>query len=157
MIVTSSDFHHNGMMPKRHTGFGEDQSPELIVKEIPDQTVCLAVIMEDLDVPLVGILPHWLIWNITVDSVIPGGISGGKIIDTPIHAVQGKAWGKHIYRGPKQPPFVRKAHRYRFSVYALDVMLDISPDSSRDQLMRAMSDHILDKAELIGIYDPKAN
>ena len=46
MIVISSDFENNGMIPKQHTGFGEDISPEFILKDIPQGTACIAIIPE---------------------------------------------------------------------------------------------------------------
>lgn len=154
MTVTSSDFENNQMIPKRHTGFGDDLSPELVLKDMPEETVSVAIIMDDLDVPFVREFPHWIIWNIPPVSVIPQGIPKGKAINTPFSAFQGKAWGKHVYRGPKQPPFIRKAHRYRFSVFALDAMLGISPDAGKARLLKAMSGHVLAKTEISGIYEP---
>ena len=154
MIVRSTEFQNNGMMPKKYTGFGDDLSPAFQLDKIPENTISIAIIMDDLDVPLTREFTHWIIWNISPDSNIPEGIPGGREINYPISAVQGSAWGKHIYRGPKQPPFIRKAHRYRFSVYALDAMLDISADSNKTQLVQAMAGHIIKEANLIGIYDP---
>lgn len=154
MIVTSLGFGNNEMIPKQHTGFGEDISPELILKDIPEGTVSIAIVMDDLDVPFAREFPHWIIWNIPPIAVIPQGIPKGDTINDPIRAVQGKAWGRHVYRGPKQPPFIHKAHRYRFSVFAIDRMLDLSPGANKGQLLQAMSGHVIEKAELVGIYDP---
>ena len=47
-----------------------------------------------------------------------------------------------------------KVHRYRFSVFALDRMIDISPNANKGQLVLAMSGHVIEKTELVGIYDP---
>lgn len=86
--------------------------------------------------------------------MIPQGIPRGKVIHEPISAFQGKAWGKHGYRGSKQPPFIHNAHQYRFSVFALDRMLDLSPNANKAQLIQAMSGHVIEKTELVGIYNP---
>lgn len=154
MIVTSKAFKDNETMPKQHTGFGDDISPEFILEGIPEGAFSIAIIMDDLDVPFIREFTHWIIWNIPPAEVIPQGIPKGKVINSPVSAVQGKAWGKHVYRGPKQPPFIRKAHRYRFTVFALDEMLDISADSDKEKLIQAMTGHVIDEAELVGIYDP---
>lgn len=146
---------NNGIIPIQHTGFGIDISPELIVDAIPEGTISIAVVFDDLDVPLMKEFTHWIIWNIPVCSVIPKGIPKGKTINSPIYAVQGKAWGKHGYRGPKQPPFIHKAHRYRFTVYALNTMLELSADSNKKQLSKAMAGHIIESAELICSYKPE--
>lgn len=67
-------------------------------------------------------------------------------------ANQGLAYGKHRYQGPKQPPFIRKAHRYRFRVYGLDRALELPTTSRKTELMQAMSGHILQAGEAIGWY-----
>lgn len=83
MIIKCKSFENNGMIPKKHTGFGEDKSPELMLNDIPKT------------------------------EIIPEGLPRGEKIGCPIGAIQGNAWGKHIYRGPKQPFFIRKEHRER--------------------------------------------
>lgn len=51
MIIISKAFIDGGMIPLKYTGFGEDISPELIITDAPEDTVSLAVILDDLDVP----------------------------------------------------------------------------------------------------------
>ena len=154
MIIKSRAFENNGMIPKKHTGFGEDKSPEFMLSDIPDGTVSLAIIMDDLDVPLRDTFTHWLIWNIPKTDTIQEGLPGGKEIECPFDAIQGTAWGKHIYRGPKQPFFIRKEHRYVFHVYALDCMLNLSGMSGKKELVDAMNGHVLSEANIIGRYKP---
>lgn len=154
MIVRSKSFENNGMIPKKHTGFAEDISPELLINDIPDKAISFAIIMDDLDVPFTKAFTHWIAWNIPKTETVPESLPGGEIIDKPISAVQGIAWGKHIYRGPKQPFFIKKEHRYVFKVYALDCMLDIAISSNKHDLLNAMNGHIVEEAELIGKYKP---
>lgn len=154
MIIKSKSFDNNGMIPKKHTGFGEDISPEIIINDIPENTISLAVVMDDLDVPFRSPFTHWIIWNIPKTEVINEGLPGGEKIEKPFSAVQGSAWGKHIYRGPKQPFFIKKEHRYVFYVYALDCMLDLSCKSGKKELNDAMNGHVLSEAKLIGRYKP---
>ena len=154
MIVTIPDF-NNEMIPKQHTGFGADISPGFAIRDIPEGAESIAIILDDLDVPFTKEFTHWIIWNIPVCTAIPKEIPKGKAIDSPISAVQGKAWGKHCYRGPKQPPFIRKTHRYRFTVYALDTMLELSAESNKRQLTQMMAGHIIECAELICTYKPE--
>ena len=152
MSVSSPSFADNALIPKKHTGFGEDLSPEFVIHNAPADTISFAVILDDLDVPFTKSFNHWLIWNIPKTDAIPEGLPHGALIEKPVSAVQGKAWGKHGYRGPKQPPFIRNEHRYVFSVYALDIMLNISPDSDKKKLLSAMDGHILASACLTGKY-----
>lgn len=91
MIIKSRSFENNGMIPKKHTGFGEDKSPEFILNDIPDGAVSLAIIMDDLDVPLKGTFTHWLIWNISKTDIIQEGLPGGKEIEYPFSAIQGSS------------------------------------------------------------------
>ncbi len=156
MIVRSTAFENNGIIPQKHTGFGEDVSPELIITDAPENAVSLAIILDDLDVPFQKNFTHWIIWNIPVTDVIPEGLPCGAVIREPIPACQGTAWGKHQYRGPKQPFFIRKEHRYVFTVYALDCQLDISEHSRKKNLIDVMHGHISAEARLIGKFSPLA-
>ena len=151
MTVKSRSFENNGMIPKRHTGFGKDISPELTIIDAPENTVSLAVILVDLDVPFRKEFDHWIIWNIPKTDMIPEGLPKGEIYE-PIHACQGIAWGKNVYRGPKQPFFIMGEHRYAFRVYALDCMLNIPLQANKEMLIDAMNGHVSDYAELIGRY-----
>ena len=54
------------------------------------------------------------------------------------------------YGGPSPPP--GKAHRYLFKVYALDTTLDLAPRATKEQLLKAMQDHILAEGTLTGTY-----
>lgn len=150
MKITSNAFTDNGIIPDKHTGFGEDISPDFTITDAPEKTESFAIILDDLDVPFVKIFNHWLIWNIPKVSVIPEGLPKGAVISEPVNACQGAAWGKHCYRGPKQPFFIINEHRYVFTVYALDCQLDISEKSKRKNLLDAMNGHILAEAKLTG-------
>lgn len=145
MIIKSRAFTNNGFIPTEHTGFGDDISPELTIINAPDETISFAIVLDDLDVPLRKSFNHWIVWNIPKTEVIPEGLS-------EINAIQGIAWGKNRYRGPKQPFFIKKEHRYVFTVYALDRMLNISEKSNKKALLSAMNGHILTDATLIGKY-----
>lgn len=152
MIVRSSSFENNGMIPRKHTGFGEDLSPELLISDIPEETVSFAIILDDLDVPWKKNYNHWIVWNIPKTEIIPEGLSMGARIDKPIKACQGIGWGKNRYRGPKPPFFLRKTHRYVFYVYALDNELELSGNSKKAELLDAMHGHILAEAKITGLY-----
>ena len=148
--VTGPAFGKDGLIPKRHTGFGEDISPQFSIDGLQDEVKTLAIIMDDLDVPFSGALNHWLNWNLPPENTIAEDIPHGA--ECPNGARQGLAYGKNRYRGPKQPPFIKKAHRYRFCVYGLDCALELPAASRKKDLMQAMSGHILQSGEIIGWY-----
>lgn len=150
--IKCPSFGGDGQIPGKHTGFGADISPEFLIDGLQENVASIAIIMDDLDIPFIGCLNHWLIWNIPATGRIAENIPYGA--ETLLGAKQGIAYGKHRYRGPKQPPFIKKSHRYRFTVYGLDCMLDLSADSSKDRLSAAMDGHILQSGEITGWYKP---
>lgn len=153
MIISSGQFENGGWMPDSISGNGEDLSPEIDIDEMPEGTVTLAITMDDLDHPIKKGYNHWLAWNIPPVRHIPGSLPKGEKIEHPIHAEQGIGYGKHCYRGPKPP--LNQNHRYVITVYALDVQLDLDPDSKKAGLMKAIDSHVLAKGELTGKYQKK--
>src|SRR4030042_4823259 len=143
MILTSPNFKHNEKIPVLFTGDGEDINPALEIKGIPKETKSLVLIMDDPDAPI-GNWDHWIVWNIMPEikkifknSVPQGGIQGQN------------SWGTSNYRGPKPPS---GTHRYFFKIFALDTKLGSEEGASKEEIETAMNKHILDKAELIGLY-----
>lgn len=53
------------------------------------------------------------------------------------------------------PPRGHGIHRYHVKVYALDTMLTLPAGSKKADLERALKGHILDQAELVGVYGRK--
>lgn len=151
--IICPSFGVDGQMQTKHTGFGEDISPAFSIEGLCSEVKTLAIVMDNLDVPFAGELNHWLIWNLPPENMIPENIPHGA--ECPNGAKQGLAYGKHRYRGPKQPPFIRKAHRYRcFRVYGLDCALELPPESRKKDLVQAMAGHILQTGEVTGWYQP---
>ena len=140
MQLTSPEFEHNQLIPKKYTCQGEDISPPLMVNGIPEGTLSLALINDDPDAP-VRTWDHWIIWNIKPAREIKENSAPGT---------QGKnSWGRNDYGGPCPPS---GTHRYFFKLYALDVELDLPEGATKGQLESAMVRHILGQTELIGLY-----
>lgn len=150
--ITCPSFSEDGQIPKRHTGFGEDISPSFLIDGLSDQIKSIAIVMDDLNIPFIREYTHWLIWNLPAEEVIPENIPYGT--DCPNGATQGIGYGKNRYRGPKQPPFIKKSHRYRFTIYGLDCTLSLEPSSQKGDLIKAMSGHIVKSGEITGWYKP---
>lgn len=150
LVIISPQFENDDWIPDGCAGYGYDRSPELYIEGIPDGTVSLAVVMDDPDHPIRPGFNHWVAWNIPPIGVIPGRMPRGEVLKSPIHIEQGIAYGKHCYRGPKLP--FNWLHRYRFTVYALSIKLQLSSDSGKNDLLSAIDGHILAQGELFGKY-----
>lgn len=151
--LSSPAFQQGFPIPKRYTGFGEDVSPALRLSGLAPDTVSLAVIMDDLDVPFIKKpYHHWLIWNLPPLEELPEGIPPGQTLPGLGGAVQGIGYGMHCYRGPRPPVFLRMPHRYVFRVFSLDCRLNLPPQTGGKRLLAAMAGHILQEASLFGTF-----
>lgn len=150
LTLTSPSFLEGEWIPTENSARGRDISPELHIDGICENAVSIAITMDDASHPLFPNFNHWLIWNVPVQSVIPAAISKGEKIDDLSNAIQGIAYGRHRYKGPK-PPF-RTIHTYRFTVYILKCSLSLSPKSRREDLFAAMEGNILQTTTLSGKF-----
>lgn len=142
--IESEAFGQNEIIPDQYTCAGKDINPPLEISGVPKGTKSLTLIMHDPDAPG-GDWIHWIKWNIppSTDSILEGVEPQG---------VSGKGTSNNaVYIGPC-PPAGTGMHRYVFTVYALNTKFSLQPEASRDELLRAMMGHILDQAELIGLY-----
>lgn len=140
MRILSPDFINKGEIPSEYTCQGGDVNPELVLEDVPETAKSLALIVDDPDAPG-KVWTHWVVFDIPVVSVIKADSVPGK---------QGtNDFGRNRYGGPCPPS---GTHRYFFTIYALDKEVNLPEGISRQQLEEAMSGHILDKAELCGLY-----
>lgn len=149
LAITSIAFSPGGGIPKNCTCDGADTSPDLSWWGAPAGVQSFALVADDPDAP-VGIWTHWLIWNIPAQHTgLPKGVPTDEILADG--ARQGRNdFGRIGYGGPCPPP--GKPHRYFFKLYALDAMLDLKPGTTKGELRRAMKEHVLAQAELVGKY-----
>ncbi len=142
MKLVSSAFSQNQAIPAKYTCKGKDVSPPLSFSNVPDGAASLALIVDDPDAPR-GVFDHWIVWNITPDTKeLKEGAS------VPKQGING--YGEQRYKGPCPPPGA--AHRYRFKLYALNILLDLPEGSTKAQLEEAMQGHILAQTELVGTF-----
>jgi Raf kinase inhibitor-like YbhB/YbcL family protein len=141
--LTSPAFEHGGEVPPRHTGDGEDVSPQLVWQGVPDGTRSLALVVHDPDAPS-GDFVHWVAWGID-----PGEEMLAEGASAPSEGANG--FGDAGYRGPAPPPG-HGDHRYFFRLHALDVEPELDPGASREELERAVEGHVVATAELVGRY-----
>lgn len=138
----------NGRFLPDHTGRGRDLSPELVLENLSPEAAALAVTLEDMSHPIKG-FTHWVIWNLPVSEVIPGGIPAGKSV--PGGGVQGAAYGFRRYAGPKPPR--GRTHTYRFTVYALDRPLELPSRAGKRAFLRAAQGRVLQSGSVSGQFE----
>jgi len=140
MKITSPEFENGGFIPKKFTCEGQDFNPALIIEGLPEDTKSLALIMDDPDAPM-GTWVHWVVFDMPVVSRIEEDSIPGKLGITNS--------GRRDYHGPCPPS---GTHHYFFKIYALDTVLNLNEGISKGALEKAMQPHILDKAQIIGLY-----
>lgn len=151
--LTSAAFSPKQPIPKKYAGEGPDVSPPLNWSGIPKEAKELALICDDPDAPRPEPWVHWVIYKIPASATgLPEGIAKSPQPPEPAGVVQGaNTWGRIGYGGPMPPPG-HGVHRYFFKLYALDAPLNVGPGLDKDQLLKAMTGHILAQGELIGTY-----
>lgn len=143
MKIESSAFKHNETIPSKFTCDGENINPHLSFSDIPKGTKTLVLIVDDQDAPG-GSWVHWTLWNMSPET------AEIKENSVPKEATEGTtSFGKLGYGGPCPPD---GEHRYFFKLYALDAELTLPQSTDKEALEEAMVGHILEKAELMGVY-----
>jgi Raf kinase inhibitor-like YbhB/YbcL family protein len=148
MKLSSPVFESGETIPDRYARKNGNVSPPLAWSGAPSQARGLALIVDDPDAPK-GTFVHWLVYHIPMDvkSLDEGLDSHGELASG---LRQGKNdFGGLGYGGP-QPP--SGTHHYRFHLFALDRDVDLPAGKSRQELESAMRGHIIEEAELVGLY-----
>jgi len=144
-------FGNSSFIPSNLTCDGIDRSPEIIVDNIPNHTVSLAIIVYDPDAPG-GVFYHWIIYNVRVNGsnlVIPPNIP--REMKTNI-GVQGlNDFGEYGYRGPC-PPKGHGKHRYVFLVLALDSIVE-EKSYRGEEFLNTIKDHVIGYGVYYGVYE----
>jgi Raf kinase inhibitor-like YbhB/YbcL family protein len=148
MVLRSDAFADGGNIPTKYTCEGDNVSPPLTWSGTPVPTRSFALIMDDPDA-LFGTFTHWMIFDLDPNtSTLGEGVQAAPQL--PSSTIQGKnGFGKIGYGGPCPP---RGRHHYRFTLYALDDLLRLAPGSSKTQVLGAMHGHILEQAQLVGLF-----
>lgn len=147
LTVTSTSFADGGVIPARHCGWliGDDVSPALAWAPLPAGTVDILLVLEDLDSP--GRMPrlHTVAALPVTESLAEGALGADSpgIRFLPLDGKPGR------YAGPRPLPG-HGPHHYRFHVYALDVLVDLSSLQDAAALPAAVSGHVLAAGVLTG-------
>lgn len=158
MHLNSSSFEDYGKIPQRFTADGENLSPALEWSDIPSGCKSLTLICEDIDAPKKSpqdlAFTHWVVYNISPStSGFHEGLEKKEELHDPLRIDQGiNSFGLIGYDGPK-PPVGDLAHRYIFTLFALDIE-NLGPARSELKMIHdTMKDHILKTAQITGRYE----
>lgn len=148
MKIISKAFENNFLIPAKYTCNGENINPPLEFVDVPEEAKSLVLIMDDPDVPAQvredQMWVHWVKFNIPPFT---------KIIEenSEPEGVAGVGTSNNLkYHGPCPPD---RQHRYFFKLYALDTKLNLPEGTTKIEVEKAMTNHIIAQAELIGFYE----
>lgn len=138
--ITCPAFLSDDFIPSKYTCDGLNISPPLNIDKIPKDARSLVLIIDDPDA-LSGTFIHWVVWNIPIKH---------HLGENEIHGIEGlNDFDQHHYGGPCPP---RGRHRYFFKIYALDTLLELPPETTKEQLEQSMREYIIAYGELVGVY-----
>ena len=147
--LSSTAFEPDGSIPAKHTGEGEDVSPELRWDHMPEATRAFAVICHDPDAPLVtgqgayGFV-HWVLYNIPATTT--------SLAEGCDQYTRGKNdFGQEGYGGP-MPPNGHGQHKYYFWVLALSDDIELDSGLNMAELLAQVEPQLIGMNRLIGTY-----
>lgn len=148
--LMSSAFSNGASIPAQYTCEGANTQPPLSWENAPANTKSFALTMYDPDVPKQvkkeGFFDHWVLFNIPATTT-------SLTASTTIGTLGNNGSGKAAYTGPCPPTqYEPKEHRYIFSLYALDNLLDLKKGATRADVEKAVADHTLASTTLMGRY-----
>ena len=161
IAVTSSKFNEERRIPRKYSCTEEDVSVPITWGEVPEGTVSIALVVDSDQFP--GALwAHWVLWGIPPDArglpeAVPNAAEAPSIGPA---ARQGTNSDEKVgWSGPCPPALSlhwgdskaqqRAVKRYTFRLYALDTEIDLGPEATKDDLLRALDGHILSGGELV--------
>lgn len=151
--LSSSDLQGQLTNKQVFSGFGcsgENISPALSWKDAPKGTKSFAVTVYDPDAPTGSGWWHWVVFDISKNKfTLPSGFGNAESKDV-IQSITD--YGKNGFGGAC-PPVGDKAHRYIFTVYALDVeTLGLDKNANAALVGFYLNSHSLAKASIISYY-----
>jgi Raf kinase inhibitor-like YbhB/YbcL family protein len=155
--VTSDTVSPDAPLPDAHVQALGNVSPQLSWSGFPDGTKSFAVTCYDPDAPTGSGFWHWVLFNIPAGvTELPEGAGGGDFKGLPEGAVHARSdYGSREFGGAAPPPG-DGAHRYVFTVYAVDVdKIDADADASPAVVGFNLRFHTLARATMIAEYENK--
>ena len=152
LSIQSTSFSDGGTIPLAQIGpdtscgKGQERSPQISWKNLPEGTRSVALVMFDPDgAKGLGVV-HWVAYNIDARrGELAEGVSEGITIGKNVK-------GATAYRGPC-PPAGDNPHHYALTLIATDLAPDALPAGlDRDGLLKALQGHALGGQSIVGLY-----
>ena len=151
MRLVSPAFEDGDQLPSRFTCDGEGSSPPIGWSGVPEDAQDLALIVEDADVP-VSAFVHWTAWSLPFADGGEGALPEGELApgaDEGISDLGSPGWA------PPCPPEEDGAHRYVFTLHALEAPLDLPKDATAAAVRSALVADSIAEAKLEATYDAR--
>ena len=168
IAVTSSKFNEERRIPRKYSCTEENVSVPITWGEVPEGTVSLALAVDSDQFPGARWV-HWVLWGIPPDARgLPEAVPNtAEAPSVGPGARQGTNSDEKLgWSGPCPPPFragwggdktsqQSAVKQYWFRLYALDTRIDLGPEATKSDLLRAIDGHILAGGELAGAHVSK--
>ena len=166
IAVTSSKFNEERRIPRKYSCTEDNVSVPITWGEVPEGTVSLALVVDSDQLPGARWV-HWVLWGIPPDArglpeAVPNAAEAPSIGPA---TTQGTNSDERLgWSGPCPPPVLlyqslggpRDAVKYySFRLYALDTDVELGPEATNEDLLRAIDGHILAGGELVGEHVSK--
>ena len=156
IAVTSSKFNEDRRIPRQYSCTEENVSIPITWGEVPEGTVSIALVVDSDQFPGAP-WTHWVVWGIPPDArglpeAVPNTAEAPSIGSG---ARQGTNSDDKVGWSGPCPPALRlhwgdgkgaqqlAVKQYTFRLYALDTEIDLGPEATKDDLLRAIDGHIL--------------
>jgi hypothetical protein len=155
LTLTTTAFEDGAIIPSPFTQSDPNPiSPKLEWSRVPPNTASFVLILHDPDTAVdkkTADVLHWMIFNIPGSArELPEGVPPtARLADGSVQLKNRKATVGYLGPGALAG---RPYHHYTFELFALDEKLDLGPDATRDDVLKAMDGHILAKAALVGRF-----
>ena len=157
MILESTDVQHETTLSTKHVynGFGcmgENISPALSWKNVPEGTKSLALTVYDPDAPTGSGWWHWLAFNMPpITTHLESGASGKSM---PTGTIEGRNDYGTTGFGGACPPKGDAPHRYIFTLYALDIpKISLAAQAPAAQVGYNLNAHAIAKTTIMATYE----
>ncbi len=152
--LTSSDLKGQLTKKQEFNGFGcsgENISPQLSWENAPKGTKSFAITVYDPDAPTGSGWWHWVVFDIPSNKTTLASGFGNSDSKEAIQSITD--YGKTGFGGAC-PPVGDKAHRYIFTVHALDIeTLGLDKNTNAATVGYYINSHSIAKASIISYYN----